>query len=218
MYVLLIEYEVVTHIAHADLLAASKDLMTAVLLIPLGEGSSHVHLLNDVAPADARVVGAEADFTLLRGIRDDALLGAAEVIVEEVLEPHARDEEEVPAVSAALFDIGHRTVTGDLAIIAAGGAKAFVELLQQVEDTEVRRRFPRVVVAQKRERDANNRQELTAGRIVDLGHVLRQSVGVQEGGDRHSLLGFLVNHQRHTDAAVRVASAGELAPVGVWSM
>src|SRR5258708_4406377 len=66
--------------------------------IPLGECRCHVHLLDDVAPADARVVGAEGDFTLLRGIRDDAHLGAAEVVVEQILEPHPGDEQEVPAV------------------------------------------------------------------------------------------------------------------------
>jgi hypothetical protein len=58
-----------------------------------------VHLLDDVAPAHARVVGAEADLAFLRGVGDDALLGAAEVVVEQILEPHAGDEEEVPAVA-----------------------------------------------------------------------------------------------------------------------
>ena len=69
-----------------------------------------MHLLDDVAPAHAGVVSAEGDFAFLRGVRDDALLGAAEVVVEEILEPHAGDEEEVPAVGAALFDIRHGAV------------------------------------------------------------------------------------------------------------
>jgi hypothetical protein len=46
----------------------------------------------------ARVVRAEGNFALLRGVGDDAHFGAAEVIVEEVLEPHAGDEEEVPRI------------------------------------------------------------------------------------------------------------------------
>ena len=45
------------------------------------------------------------------------------------------------------------------------------------------------------------------------GDVLGEPIRVQEGGDGHSFLGLLVDHQRHADAAVRVASAGELAPV-----
>src|SRR5215472_6991935 len=41
----------------------------------------------------------------LCGVRDDALLGAAEVVVVEILEPHAGDEQEVPAIGAALLDV-----------------------------------------------------------------------------------------------------------------
>ena len=36
------------------------------------------------------------DLTHLRAVRDDAHLGAAEVVVEEVLEPHAGDEQDAP--------------------------------------------------------------------------------------------------------------------------
>src|SRR5438270_2847602 len=61
----------------ADLLTAGEDLVTSVLLVPLGEGGGHVHLLDDVAPADARVVRAEADLAFLCRVRDDALLSAA---------------------------------------------------------------------------------------------------------------------------------------------
>ena len=102
--VLHVELQLVADVVHAHLLAAGEDLVAAVLLIPLGEGGRHVHLLDDVAPADAGVVGAEADLAFLRGVGDDALLGAAEVVVEQVLEPHAGDEEEVPAVLAALLE------------------------------------------------------------------------------------------------------------------
>ena len=102
-----------------DLLAAGEDLVTAVLLVPLGERGRHVHLLDDVPPADARVVGAEADLAFLRRVRNDAALGAAEVVVEQVLEPHAGDEQEVPAVRAALLDVRHRAVAGDLAVVLA---------------------------------------------------------------------------------------------------
>ena len=135
-----------------DLLAAGEDLVTAVLLVPLGEGGGHVHLLDDVAPAYAGVVRAEADLTFLRGVGDDALLGTAEVVVEEVLEPHAGDEEEVPAVAAALLDVGHGAVSGHLAVVALGSAEALVELLQQVNDLEVRRSVRGVVVAKQRKR------------------------------------------------------------------
>ena len=102
----------------ADLLAAGEDLVTAVLLVPLGQSRGHVHLLDDIAPAHAGVVGAEADLAFLRGVGDDALLGAAEVVVEQVLEPHAGDEQEVPAIAAALLDVGLGAVAADLAVVS----------------------------------------------------------------------------------------------------
>ena len=146
---LLVKQEGVLRVAHADLLSTGKDLVPAVLLVPLGEGGGHVHLLDDVAPAHAGVVGAEGDFAFLRGVRDDALLGAAEVVVEEILEPHAGDEEEVPAIGAALFNVGHGAVGLHRAVVALGGAGELVELLQQVHDAHVRRRFERIVVPQQ---------------------------------------------------------------------
>src|SRR5205085_4176959 len=98
---------------HAALLAAGKDLVASMLLVPLGEGGGHVHLLDDVAPAHARVVRAEADLAFLRRVRDDALLGAAEIVVPQVLEPHAGDEQEVPAVLAALLDVFDGALAGN---------------------------------------------------------------------------------------------------------
>src|SRR3712207_7025004 len=56
----------------------------AMLFVPLGQRCRHVHLLDDVAPPDAGVVCAEGDFTLLRGIRDDAHLGRSEEHTSEL--------------------------------------------------------------------------------------------------------------------------------------
>ncbi len=198
---------------HAHLFAAGKDLVAAVLLIPLGEGGRHVHLLNDVAPADAGVVSAEADFAFLRGVGDDALLGAAEVVVEEILEPHAGDEEEVPTVLAALLDIFEGAVAFDAAVVLAGGVEGLVHLLHHVSDFEVGGRHERIVVAQQRESEADEREGLAASRVIDLGQILGHLVHVEEGGYGSRFLGFLVDHQRHADAAVGVAAAGELAPL-----
>ncbi len=77
-----------------------------------------MHLLDDVAPAHAGVVRAEGDFAFLRGVGNDALLGAAEVVVEEILEPHAGDEEEVPAIGATHLDVVHGAVALDAAVVA----------------------------------------------------------------------------------------------------
>src|SRR2546421_440113 len=77
------------------------DFMLAVRPIPLRDGRVLVHVLNDLAPADAGIVRAEGNLALLRGVRDDAHLGAAEVVVEQILEPHAREEQEGPRIGSA---------------------------------------------------------------------------------------------------------------------
>src|SRR5580704_7382356 len=44
-----------------DALAFGVDFVFAVVLVPLGDGCVLVHVLDDLAPADARIVGAEGD-------------------------------------------------------------------------------------------------------------------------------------------------------------
>ncbi len=56
-------------------------------------------------------------------------------------------------------------------------------------------------------------QKFSARRVVDLGNIFRQLVAVQECRDRNRFLGFLVDHHRHARAAVRMATAAQLAPV-----
>src|SRR3974390_311699 len=89
-----------------DVLALGVNLVLAVVLIPLGDGGILVHIFDDLAPSNSGVVSAEADFALLRAVGDDAHLGAAEIVIKEILEPHAGDEEEVPRIlSAALHGV-----------------------------------------------------------------------------------------------------------------
>src|SRR5438874_364733 len=115
--------------------------MPAVLFVPLGQRCRHVHLLDDVPPTHAGVVSAERDLTLLRGIWDDALLSTAEVVVEQILKPHSSNEQEVPAIAAALFDVVASTIPGHLAITSGGGllahAETLVELRNQIGQLKV---------------------------------------------------------------------------------
>ena len=94
-----------------------------MLLIPLGDGRVLVHVFDDIAPADACVVRAEGNLAFLRAVRDDAHFSATEIVVEEILEPHSSDEQEVPAIGTALFDIVLRAIAADLAVVLAGQAK-----------------------------------------------------------------------------------------------
>jgi len=57
---------------------------------------------------------------LLRGVRDDAHLGAAEVVVEKILKPHAGDEEEVPGILATLHGVVKLTIRRGLAVFLLG--------------------------------------------------------------------------------------------------
>jgi hypothetical protein len=62
-----------------DGLATGDDLVPALLFIPLAQRGGHVHLFDDVAPTDAGVRRAEADFAFLRGVGNDSLLSADEI-------------------------------------------------------------------------------------------------------------------------------------------
>ena len=87
-----------------DVLAAGDDLMTTVLVVPLGQRGGHVHFLDNVAPAAAGVVSAERNLAFLRRVGDDALLGAAEIVIEQVLEPRSGHEQELPAATRNMLN------------------------------------------------------------------------------------------------------------------
>src|SRR6202034_3143498 len=79
-------------------------------------------------------------------------------------------------------------------------------------------RDERIVVAHEGKGEAEDGQELSACGIVDLGQILGYLTHVEEGGDGSAFLGFLVDHHSHADAAVGMASAGELSPLGGGSV
>src|ERR1700722_17556090 len=79
---LVFQHQVMLGAAEFHILAAGENFVPAMLFVPLGQSRGHMHLLNDLAPTYTGVVSAKRDFTLLRRIRDDALLGPAKIIVE----------------------------------------------------------------------------------------------------------------------------------------
>src|SRR6185503_2459528 len=54
-----IQNETVARIRELDVLAARKNLVTAMLLIPLRDSRVLVHVFNDISPTNPRVVGTE---------------------------------------------------------------------------------------------------------------------------------------------------------------
>ena len=131
-----------------DFLASGEDLVATMLLIPLRHGRVLVHVLDDVSPADSRVVGTEGNLTFLCAVRNDAHLGAAEIVVEEILEPHSGDEQEVPTIRTTLLDIVRGAIAADLAVVFAGQAKRLVKLLEELVKRKLRWRLVWIVVLQ----------------------------------------------------------------------
>src|SRR5271166_5724449 len=72
---LIFQYQMMFRAAELHALAAGENLMPAMLLVPLGQRGRHVHFLDDVPPTHPGVVSAKRNLSLLRGIRNDALLG-----------------------------------------------------------------------------------------------------------------------------------------------
>src|ERR1041385_1121671 len=111
-----------------------------MLLIPLRDSRVLVHVLDDVSPTDTGVVSTERNLAFLRAVRDDAHFSATEIVVEEILEPHTRDEEEVPAIRPALSDIFLAAIAADFAVVLTGQAKRLVELLEEIGRASCRER------------------------------------------------------------------------------
>src|SRR6266481_4101846 len=219
--VIVIQPQLVGLVIHTHFFATGEDLMAAMLFIPLGERGGHVHLFNDVAPAHAGVVSAETDFAFLRGIGNNALLSAAEVVIIEVLEPHSSNEQEIPAVSAALLDVFNRAITGDAAVLGIsllGCAKGLVKLPQQVNQLEVLGRLERIIIARQGQGHAKHREETSTACVVHLGHVFGDAVTIQERRNGDGFFRFLIDHHSHAYAAIRVASAAELSPIRTGTM
>src|SRR5208283_3722663 len=107
-------------VVHLHFLPARKNLVPPVLFIPFGQGSRHVHLLNDVPPPHPGVVSAERNLPLLRRIRDNALLRPPEIIVKQILKPHPRNKQKVPPVLPTLHHIVHSPVRTNLPIVLSG--------------------------------------------------------------------------------------------------
>src|SRR5580698_8840428 len=124
------QVESVLFVFHLYLLAAREDLMTPMLFVPLRQRGSHMHLLNNVPPAYARVVSAETDLAFLCGVRNNALFRPPEVVVEKILEPHACDKQEIPSILSPLHHIVNRAIRTNLAIILACSIEVLIELPQ----------------------------------------------------------------------------------------
>src|SRR5580658_2336229 len=138
--------------AELHALPAGENLMPAMLFVPLAQRGGHMHLLDDVPPTHPGVVSAKRNLTFLRGVGDDALLGPPEIVVEQVLEPHARHEQQVPAVAPATENVVHGPLARYVAVVASRSPQPLVELPQHIDGPEMLRRMKRMVIPHQRQR------------------------------------------------------------------
>jgi len=176
-----------------------------------------MHVLDDLPPSHPGVVRAEGNLALLRGVRNDAHLSAPEVVVEQILEPHSRDEQEVPRIALpALHGVFIGAVRRSAAVFRRGlfcQRPGLVELLEQVVQLQPLGPRERSVVFQQRQRHHEVREALPARCVGNVRHVLGQLHRVQEPRNGRPFLRLFVDHQRRAHTAVRVATARQRAPL-----
>ena len=79
----------------------------------------------------------------------------------------------------------------------------------------MRRRFEWIVISQQRQQESDDRQNLSASGIINLGHVPCEPLGVEKRRHRHRFIGLTIDHHGHAHAAIGVAAAGDLSPLRV---
>ena len=67
---------------------AGVHIMSPFRFVPLTQIRRFMHILDNIAPTNARVVSAEGDLPFLRSVRNDAALGAAKNLVPQNLQTH----------------------------------------------------------------------------------------------------------------------------------
>src|SRR6202795_1374512 len=190
----------------ADGFTLGVNLVFAVILVPFRHRRIFVHVFDDLAPAYAGVVCAEGNFTLLRGVRNDAHFGAAEVVVKKILEPHTGDKEEIPRILAALHGVFNTAIWGSAAVLGGGLLRqgpGLVEFLEKVVEFQTFGAFEGLVILQEGHGHHEVREILAASRVGNVRDVFGELHGVQEARNRRPFLGFFVDHQSRADAAIR---------------
>src|SRR6266699_6962137 len=124
-------------------MAGGVDWMPFVLLVPLSEVRGLVHVLDNLPPADASVVGAETDLAFLCAVGNHAHLCAAEVVVEKILKPHAFHTQDAPDVRWVVGSFGFHAVVA----VGTGIGRRWFEEIDDLRNWKSFRRSLGVEVA-----------------------------------------------------------------------
>src|SRR4030095_15247461 len=132
-----------------------------MLLIPIGEVGSLVHLLDDLPPTYTSVVSAEGDLTFLGPIRNDAHFGATEIVVEKILEPHTLDTKHAPDIVWIICVLSlHPIVT-----VRTGDGRRWSEEIQNLRNRKSFRSLSWIEVSENGHRKLGVRKFLAACRV-----------------------------------------------------
>ena len=165
-----------------------------------------MHLLDNVPPSHTRVVSAERNLPFLGSVRNNALLRPPEVIVEQILEPHPRNKQEVPPILPPLHNVVNSPVRPHLPIILPGSIEVLIEFSQQIHQLEMRGRLERIVILHQTKSHPHHSKKLSPRSIIDLGNILSQLIPMQESSDGNRLLSLLINHNRHPRPTIRMTA------------
>src|SRR5207249_10522881 len=103
-----------------------------MLPVPVGDCRVLVHIFDDLAPANSGVVSTEGNLSLLSGIGNDAHFCSTEVVIKQILEPHACNEQEIPWILAAFHDVVQSAVPFDITVILSRQGEGLIKLLQKI--------------------------------------------------------------------------------------
>src|ERR1700733_1584047 len=173
--------------------------MPAVLVMPLAERCRAVDPFNSLPPA-GRIVCTETDLSFLRCNYRCARLDRAQIKVEDILKPHARDDEQPPLGGFI------RSFSPPL----DGTVHARDKLLQQLVQIPARKVCWRSCgVKPNVDSSLHRRHQLeTIGKLIDdASHVAKESFDIEKTskGCHRSCLG--VNDQWAPDSAARCRCA-----------
>ena len=170
-----------------------------MLVMPFAKGGRVVHSLDRLTPSSG-VIGTKRNLALLCCDYCCAGLNGAQIEIEEILEPHAQNNEE-PPVSGFV-----RSLCPPLAG-AADSCYALLKQLVQISAREVRRGSGGVEPGIHSGLNGSNQIEASYVLLYDPAKIAKKSLNVDETAEGHYGSCFGVDDQRACDSAARSCRA-----------
>src|SRR5581483_8116146 len=144
-------------------------------------------------------------------VRYHAHFSAAEIVNEQILEPHSFNTEDSPRVFIA-------TILHSIILVGIRRGRRRFEQLNQVADREPFWRFARIVIAQDSHPKLCRNHVSTASSVGDNRHVLNELLVVKEFVERTVFARIAIHDQQRKDSAVWMAIARRPSPGSVSTL